>query len=155
MHTFNVALILTIIASLIMPMQSYRASEKAGPLPPAEALQALETLSSGKVEVDYNAKTGLARSVRTTLDNPIQQDLALTDMFQADGPAGSFLAKYGSLFGVSDPEKELSLMKVDSSADRHSFVRYQQVYQGVPVLGGEIIVQTIANGCWNPGGERA
>jgi len=146
MPTFNIALVFMIIVSLIIPMPSYQASGPTEPLPPEEALQTLQALSSGKVEIDYNNETGLTRSVRTTLRYPIEQDLSFFDRLQVDEPAKSFLAKYGSLFGVSNPEEELALMKVDSSSDEHTFVRFQQVYDGIPVLGGEIIVQTISNG---------
>ncbi len=45
------------------------------------------------------------------------------------------------LFGLADQARELRVMRemTDSKAD--SFVRYQQVYQGIPVVAGEIIVQ--------------
>ena len=52
-----------------------------------------------------------------------------------------FAREYGALFGLQDPADELSLEKVTEEKDGASFVRYQQVYQGIPVLGGELIVQ--------------
>ena len=93
MQIIKTALALTIIASLIMPMPSSLVSEKTGPLPPQEAQQALEVLSSGEIEIEYNKETGLARSIRTTLDNPIQQELNVLDLLQVDEPAQAFLHK--------------------------------------------------------------
>jgi len=47
---------------------------------------------------------------------------------------------YGPLFGLREPQKELRVMKQESRADNGTKVRYQQIYQGVPVIGGEIII---------------
>ena len=52
-----------------------------------------------------------------------------------------FAREYGALFGLLDPADELVLEKVTEEKDGASFVRYQQVYQGIPVLGGELVVQ--------------
>jgi len=55
-----------------------------------------------------------------------------------------FLATYGQLFGLKDQAQELTVLR-ERVVDRgRSVVRFQQVYQGVPVLGGELIVQVDA-----------
>ena len=57
--------------------------------------------------------------------------------------AGSdFLARYGKLFGLRDPSRELRHEQVRKTTDDRSIIRYQQQHAGVPVVGGELVVQT-------------
>jgi Zn-dependent metalloprotease len=55
--------------------------------------------------------------------------------------ARGFLSTYGSLFGLVDQARELSVMHTKSTDQGRSFVRFQQVHSGIPVLGGGLIVQ--------------
>ncbi len=55
------------------------------------------------------------------------------------------IAQYADEFGLSDPGKELRLDRVDRSESGDT-VRYRQQYQGVPVMGGELLVNTDADG---------
>ncbi|MBL8252883.1 MAG: M4 family metallopeptidase, partial [Candidatus Competibacter sp.] len=58
-----------------------------------------------------------------------------------EAAARHFLNVYGKWFGIRDPQRELKLLRSRESLDRgRSSVRFQQNYQNVPVLGGEIIV---------------
>ncbi|MEJ2106883.1 MAG: M4 family metallopeptidase, partial [Acidiferrobacteraceae bacterium] len=75
--------------------------------------------------------------------------LALPGMAQGLAPGNNAMAaldKYASLFGVKDPATELTTMKELDTPDGRSMVRYQQVYQGLPVIGGELIVNMDAEG---------
>jgi bacillolysin len=56
------------------------------------------------------------------------------------------LDKYSSLFGIKNPASELKTMKELNTSDGRSMVRYQQLYQGLPVIGGELIVNIDAAG---------
>lgn len=57
--------------------------------------------------------------------------------------AGSdFLARYGRLFGLRDPSKELRHEQTRKTRDDRSVLRYRQQHGGVPVIGGEFIVHT-------------
>ncbi|MER2584227.1 MAG: M4 family metallopeptidase, partial [Candidatus Competibacter sp.] len=59
----------------------------------------------------------------------------------AEAAARHFLNVYGKWFGISDPQQELKLLRSRESLDRgRSSVRFQQNYQNIPVLAGEIIV---------------
>ncbi len=55
---------------------------------------------------------------------------------------GDFLTRYGKLFGLRDPSRELRHEQVRKTGDDRSVIRYQQEHVGVPVVGGELIVQT-------------
>ena len=61
-------------------------------------------------------------------------------------PALALAKRFGSEFGLKDPERDLSEMKKHQSEDGRLTVRYQQKYQGIPVLAGELIVNTNENG---------
>lgn len=60
----------------------------------------------------------------------------------AEGASREFLSEYGSLFGIKSQSKELLTVRTYGVGGARSFTRFQQVYSGVPVLGGELIVQT-------------
>ncbi|MEO5888088.1 MAG: M4 family metallopeptidase, partial [Anaerolineales bacterium] len=47
---------------------------------------------------------------------------------------------YGREFGLKDPLQELKLLKLKKDANGQHVVRFQQVYRGVPILAGELIV---------------
>lgn len=53
-----------------------------------------------------------------------------------------FLAEYGKYFGVADSPRELRILKQLSDEKNVSHLIYQQVYNGVPVYGGQLLVHT-------------
>ncbi|HKZ68544.1 MAG TPA: choice-of-anchor Q domain-containing protein, partial [Anaerolineales bacterium] len=55
--------------------------------------------------------------------------------------ARGFLSAYGSVFGLADQAQEMAVMKEETLERGRSFVRFQQMFQGLPVFGGELIVQ--------------
>ncbi len=55
---------------------------------------------------------------------------------------GRFLERYGKLFGLRDPSRELRHETLRKTRDHRSIIRYQQQHGGVPVIGGELIVHT-------------
>ena len=71
---------------------------------------------------------------------------ALGTFFRPQDPALALAKRFGSEFGLSNPERELSEIKAKHADDGRVTVRYQQNHQGIPVLGGELIVNTNENG---------
>lgn len=63
----------------------------------------------------------------------------------ADDAALKAISAYGNQFGIADPARDLQLTKQNASKDGRSSFRYQQTYQGIPVIGGELIVNVAAN----------
>jgi Zn-dependent metalloprotease len=49
--------------------------------------------------------------------------------------ARAFLGRYGGSFGIADQARELRVTASDGAS-----VRFQQLQRGVPVLGGELVV---------------
>ena len=56
------------------------------------------------------------------------------------------LAAYSQEFGITDPARDLQFMKSATTRSGSTSYRYQQVYQGVPVLAGELIATYDARG---------
>lgn len=61
-------------------------------------------------------------------------------------PARALINRFAPEFGLRGPNHELSEIDVKSQGNGRVTVRYQQNYQGIPVLGGELIVNMNENG---------
>ena len=104
------------------------------PSPPAHASRTSDALKrelGPSVKVAAHAETGQVRFVGAAA-RPIETGAA-TDR----EAARAFLARHGDAFGGGE-------LEVTSS--RGSSVRFQQVLEGVPVLGGELIVNLDSRG---------
>lgn len=99
-------------------------------------LDQLGQVTQGRVQVSYHAQTGKVRFIGTDAQHPISQAGA-----QPEQAARAFLGAYGQLLGLNDEAEELRVMRSTAADAGRSFLRFQQVYQGTPVLGGELIVQ--------------
>lgn len=92
------------------------------------------------VKVYHHAGTGKVRFLVTEPGRPIRQPTALSPNASPEAAARNFLNTYGELFGLKDPSQELILERIQTAEPRQSFLRFQQVHQGIPVIGGELIV---------------
>ncbi|MEN9936568.1 MAG: hypothetical protein RLZZ387_3147 [Chloroflexota bacterium] len=109
--------------------------------PEPALLTRLKSAAGGQADVYRHAETGAVRFLDLQA-----QPVAVTSSLVAQTPeqaSRAFLARYGQLFGLRDQAREL-VVKRQTAAHGRSLTRFQQVYQGVPVLGGELIVQTDA-----------
>lgn len=86
-----------------------------------------------------HSQTGYVRwigaAAGTTLDQP--SGLNRADTLNV---ANAYLAEYGSLFGLAQAS-DAAVVKTTTTQDGRQVVRYQQRYQGVPVVAGELQVQ--------------
>lgn len=57
-----------------------------------------------------------------------------------EGAAKVFIKKNGTLFGATSPAVDFKLRKKNSGKGRHS-MRMTQTYAGIPVFGGEMVLQ--------------
>src|ERR1043165_1525562 len=53
---------------------------------------------------------------------------------------------YGAEFGLKNPSQELKLLKSEKDDTGNDLIHYQQTYNGVPILAGEMIVNMNSNG---------
>ena len=143
-HTIMlVCMALTILGSGIVSRPSAAQSNPSStPANRNALLLSLQSKTNGRVRVAYHAKTGSVRFIGTDLANPVRRSEKLAGTATAVEAAAPFVAEYGSLFGLRDPQRELSVKSTESTPQGRSFVKYQQVSAGVPVIGGELVVQT-------------
>jgi bacillolysin len=112
----------------------------SGPQPP-DLVGTLRAQTDGQVQISYRFGSNQVRFVGTDAAHPIPQPAALSVEATSETAARQFLAAYGPLFGLNDQAKELSVMRSRAADAGRAFVRFQQVYRGLPVFGGELIVQ--------------
>ncbi|MFZ5912453.1 MAG: M4 family metallopeptidase [Chloroflexota bacterium] len=99
-----------------------------------------QCLNSGQARTTLEAETGTLRFVGTPHGRPIPQPTALSAKASPEAAARGYLSVCGSLFGLQDQASELAVIKQKADGERTT-VRFQQEYQGIPVVGGEMILQ--------------
>ena len=117
-------------------------------------------------KLGYHPQTGRVRLISGTPAKPLasgvvgvasgERRLALAE---AKGRARDFMRRYGKLFGLKRAGSELRVSgaarrlevsggaRLSAVADgRNAVVRFDQVRDGVPVMGGQVVVQLSAGG---------
>ncbi|MBI4334072.1 MAG: M4 family metallopeptidase [Chloroflexi bacterium] len=102
----------------------------------------LKRQTDGEVRISYHAGTGKVRFIGTDVDKPLRRPPGLGPTASPEQTALQFLTTYGEIFGLTDPSRQLRTVRTTEADRGRTFVRLQQVHSGVPVLGGELIVQS-------------
>jgi Zn-dependent metalloprotease len=102
----------------------------------------LSRLTATQVKIKTDHKTGKVSYLGVDPSSPIRQPGRLGPNPTPEEAARGFLSTYGALFGLKDQVRELKVMRTKQADRGRSFVRFQQVHSGIPVFGGELIVQT-------------
>ncbi len=143
------ALTILLILAMELPYPGQAAPPAQGPQPPglsSETLIAqLQQGTGGTLRIAYHAETGKVSFIGASPDRPISRPAALKMSASTAEAAYGFLATYGKLFGLTDPAGELSVMRERTFDGGRAFVHFQQIYHGVPIVGGELIVHTDAS----------
>jgi Zn-dependent metalloprotease len=139
----GVAIVWTLLVGQVIAAPGSGAVDN-GVLPQKEQralVDQLNQLTGSKVRMGTHALTGKVRFIGVDPSNPIRQPAGLSAKPTPEEAARGFLSTYGTLFGLIDQARELSVMHTKSGEQGRSFVRFQQVHSGIPVVGGELIVQ--------------
>lgn len=140
------ALVLFLAAALLAPLGvagAPVAAQTAQPGPPdRESLKArLVEATSGRATIAERPGRNLVTFFGTDLDRPVRRPADVPAGATPEAAARRFLRTYGPLFGIDDEARQLRLDRVKAADGEHrSSVRFQQVHEGVPVVGGELIV---------------
>jgi Zn-dependent metalloprotease len=134
----NLIGLLLFLICFLLPLSAQAENIKADP----SLLKQLKQITSDRADIAYHSKTGYVRFMGTDLQNPIPTGLP-SDAAPEDA-ARAFLSTYGKLFGITNQKQELAVMREKTIDGNRSFVRFQQKHNGIPVLGGELNVQTDA-----------
>ena len=144
MSTYSVRRRRVLIVSTFLLIAALMASTALAAPPAAQdgPTARLEAQADGFVSINFYAPTGVARWVYA--GNGV-----LTREFAGQAPeaaARSFLAGYGSLFGLTDQGAQLQLSGVQTDELGMQHVRFNQVQNGLPVFGADLIVHLAKDG---------
>jgi Zn-dependent metalloprotease len=95
---------------------------------------------------EANAASGRLNFIASEGGRPLPALQALGKSLRPQDPALELARHYGPEFGLKDPGRELAELRKSQAKDGRLTVRYQQRYQDIPVMGGELIVNTDGNG---------
>lgn len=99
-----------------------------------------------RAEVSRHAATGRVRFIG---GSPARPAIAAADLGRpatARAAATAFLFRFGPLIGITQPRRDLRLTRQRRADRGRTFFRYQQLDRGVPVMGGDLIIQVAADG---------
>ena len=116
-----------------------------GPAQSQKLLTRLKQAAGTKATISCHTGTGKVRYVGTEPGQPLPKPSALASTASPEQAARSFMTDYGALFGLKDQATELHIKQNLKANQGKTFIRFQQQYQGVPVLAGELIVQVDSN----------
>jgi len=137
------------IASAVFFLVLFSSLSPAAPLKRAaiEASAAkMAAASSGEVTIIFHHLTDTVKFIGTEPNKPIIQDKDLSKRNNTKPPAfdrsaRDFINNRRVLFGIDDADTDLTVKQETTNESGYSFVRFQQTYRGVPVFGGEIVIQ--------------
>jgi len=98
-----------------------------------QARESLAQSAAGSISVSSDAATGNLSTIRAGIGGDLQPGTpaGLTPR----GKVEAFLAEQGLLLGIEDPARQLRHLGIYKDQYGFSHVRYQQLHDGVPVLG--------------------
>ena len=92
-----------------------------------------------ELRIGYNDATGKVSFIGADPSRPIMVRSAQIQGLPADSRALAMISPYAADFGLKNPVSELKLISADQVEGRE-VTRFQQVYKGIPIMGGEMIV---------------
>lgn len=114
---------------------------------------ARETSPAATRVVAYTG-TGSIRFIGSAPGKPIARPTGLAATASPTRIARAFLARRASAFGIGSGARDLLLRSAHKASAGRSVVRFQQLHKGVPVFGGELVVDLDSNGnVLSAGGE--
>jgi Zn-dependent metalloprotease len=93
-----------------------------------------------------NAQSGKVNFISPESGKALPASKALGTFLRPQDAAMALAKRFAPEFGIKNPERELMELKKKQSEDGRLTVRYQQKYEGIPVMGGELIVNTNERG---------
>jgi Zn-dependent metalloprotease len=129
-------------AAVVLSMLAVPAAAQESPVSDRSSL----LVELGASRVQRHSATGQLRFVSGSAARPAATSATLDRPPSAQATARRFMERYGSLFGIADASRDLRVARSERAIGGNTFVRYQQLHRGVPVLGGELSVQVDAAG---------
>ena len=89
---------------------------------------------------EYNAETGRVNLITGVNHAPISVSGAGAAGISSETQSLAIMQRFAPEFGLTDPLNELRLSDTNRTTGGRVITKYQQIYQGVPVIAGELIV---------------
>jgi Zn-dependent metalloprotease len=99
----------------------------------------------GGVRVRHNPHTGKVSFIGADPAHPITVRGALAPGLVGNDRAMAMVRPYAADFGLKQPDRELKVKKAEKTNGRQ-VTNYQQTYQDVPVMAGELVVNATDDG---------
>ena len=136
------ALLVPLVVAL--PLGRYAAASAANhPAASQDVAARLSAATGGKVTIAKNAGSGRVGLIGATPDHPFPRAAGLAKNASAEQSARGFLRDYGTVLGVADESKQLRALPRRPGSRA---VRFQQLFNGVPVIAGELTVDVLPDG---------
>lgn len=104
----------------------------------------------------YHPETGTLRFAGSASRTPIARLAGINTRASAAQAARAFISQWGRSFGIGDQTRELRLASVRPASGGRAVVRLRQVHAGIPVLGGELVLNLDRSGnLLSAGGETS
>ena len=104
--------------------------------------QRAQAQSGDGLKRQVNAESGRVSFIGPDNGRLLSASRALGTLARPQDPALALAKRYATEFGIQDPARDLSEIRNIRADDGRLTARYQQTYQGIPVMGGELIVNT-------------
>ena len=101
--------------------------------------------SGDGIKRQVNAESGKVSFIGPETGQVVSASKALGTFARPTDPALALARRFAPEFGLKTPERELSVKHIKPLSDGRVVARYQQTYDGVPVMEGELIVNTNEN----------
>ena len=98
------------------------------------------------IERQLNTQTGKVSFISSEDGQALPAADVLGDARPPQDPAMALATRFGPEFGLKDVQRDLQELTSDRAEDGRLTVRYRQSYQGIPVIAGELIVNTNDSG---------
>ncbi|MBK9926592.1 MAG: hypothetical protein IPP66_15055 [Anaerolineales bacterium] len=98
--------------------------------------------SGDGIRRQFNAQSSRVSFIGPESGRVLSASRILGAFARPQDPGRALVNKFAPEFGVTNPARDLSEMKSVRAEDGRLTVRYQQEYNGIPVMGGELIVNT-------------
>ena len=142
--------------AIVVSGQALAASASGRATSPAREATSVRPLSAALLAPSITRDRARRPAVRTPAGRPIARPADITRAASPAVAARGYLKRYGAKFHLSDPARQTRVGRVTTTGRGHHVVRTQQVAQGLPVIGGELVVTTdAANNLVSITGETA
>ena len=96
-----------------------------------------------EIKRQFDPETGKVNFISSVSGRPLASSQVLGFVTnRAADPAMAIAQHFGSEFGLQNAARELKTIRYSHAENGRVAVRYQQQYQGIPVIAGELIVNT-------------